>query len=146
MEEITDFKLENLILDTDFRGEQYFIRVYCQYPQQNTQNNIKALKKQIEEGIRTLSELKKFDYKDVEELLKTLVESRQEEIRENLAKKQCHTDKIKFAEELSELRLSIRDYIKELRATETDTNSFFVADKLQTLLNNIPQKESRNEL
>ena len=49
-------KLENLEFDYDFRGEQYFLRVYYRLPIHNTKNNIKEVERQIKQAL-TLEDL-----------------------------------------------------------------------------------------
>jgi len=49
---------ELIIADIDFRGEQYFVRVYYEFPNQNTLNNMKELKKKLDDGLQSI-EIKK---------------------------------------------------------------------------------------
>lgn len=44
-------KLENLDFDYDFRGDQYFLRVYYKLPIHNTRNNIKEVERQIMQAL-----------------------------------------------------------------------------------------------
>ena len=44
--------LDNITFDIDNRNDQNFIRIYYDYPLQNTNNNMKALRQQVIEAFR----------------------------------------------------------------------------------------------